>query len=1009
MQTAYHDVWQCLVDAGEIKDGTVNAVTLSVRFFLADTEVPLLAYPSSSKPVVVEITADGSLLCDMAQELVSSAPFFSQKHQCHTILMTASSAQKIYQIAVELTASHEVARFGCLLETFPLGLTPYGQIKEILGITAFTSISRETEKMNEEAALYVKTLAMDNVQISGNCLIIKNISTLFNRPAPYWREIIPYFGSWTDTWVGPITQGTVFTDAHGHRAYEIVQNSLPATPIPIHYFMDPDRWSIPVSQTAWVNPNSGFGIAANYWFRRLLMRLSVQVFDMQNMVMKAQLSEPTFDITGDVHPTDPSSWDSGADQLTIYFDRQINPATIPTIWRIFETQTRVTGLDPVNTTADPRGILAQEASIGVNCTMCLLVLKDDFTFDSDKDLIIPLTIVGNDGQPYYPFITDFFPKGLAVMYPFAYILTYKWIQSPQTTLIDSSIPAALRAQQVTGQGWVMCLERIDMVSGRSVEQILLKSNDYFRFNASLPACHQDWKTYRTIDKNSLAQYSKYQYGQHPPSLYKYPASVALPKKGSGDYPTLAGLASISAQLLTVHNGAEQPWLINPLTGYLESAGFSLHPFTFPSNLSLDSANEIIYTTFDFQGRSHYGSYPFMHLCIGDGLVPTPWSTSLDVQNVSGGQVLIRRAKIRNNLLRDLMTKITLNVPPPEKLWRSDILWLSLTPQDEIFTEPAPVETIEVIDRTEGWSTIFDSWNRFSHRGADQPANATELTSWIYDEVDDRIRSTVNSATYIGFYSVLPEDDYEMLVKVSSNAADNDYIGVVIACYTDEDGREHTLSALRFNEALGGGTNNSWAIFDNFGQNFGVDDPTPSRVVIASDPTTSLIPAASGANWSTIYPNGTWIKVKRKGNLIQAWTTQFDSNIIIPESLLEVDLTDLSQPTLARFNQPCSWGIAAYSQSDAQYTDLDMKVFSRTFLEPEQPDTSVWKKSITFPDHLYPGESVDFWIKIAPPIPTTPEEAALNREPLVLYFDAVFNRQTILHGYQTMLSAEILGY
>lgn len=107
--------------------------------------------------------------------------------------------------------------------------------------------------------------------------------------------------------------------------------------------------------------------------------------------------------------------------------------------------------------------------------------------------------------------------------------------------------------------------------------------------------------------------------------------------------------------------------------------------------------------------------------------------------------------------------------------------------------------------------IFNKWGRFSHNFSEsQPANVTETQSWLYDESTGDIKSTVNSVTHIGFYSQEESDNYELDVKFTSTAADNDRIGVVIAFKRDVNGREHTLTALRNNES-----NDTWSIWYNY--------------------------------------------------------------------------------------------------------------------------------------------------------------------------------------------------
>lgn len=206
--------------------------------------------------------------------------------------------------------------------------------------------------------------------------------------------------------------------------------------------------------------------------------------------------------------------------------------------------------------------------------------------------------------------------------------------------------------------------------------------------------------------------------------------------------------------------------------------------------------------------------------------------------------------------------------------------------------------------------VFNTWGRFSHNDTEtQPASATEITSWSYDAGTDTISSTVNSSTYIGFYSLNKYDNYEMDLKLTSNVADNDRMGFVIAFMTDDTGREHTLSAVRNND-----TNPmTWAIIYNYYR---------SDEWIVSDGST-IIPSTVDT-WAT-YPDGTRIKVRREKDLIQAWSTQVDSATFVPESLLEVDLS--SDTRLEKFRGSQAYGYSAASQDNSTFSDINFVVFS----------------------------------------------------------------------------------
>lgn len=97
--------------------------------------------------------------------------------------------------------------------------------------------------------------------------------------------------------------------------------------------------------------------------------------------------------------------------------------------------------------------------------------------------------------------------------------------------------------------------------------------------------------------------------------------------------------------------------------------------------------------------------------------------------------------------------------------------------------------------------VFDSWYRFSHNASDNyPASAAETLTWTYDPNTDSIKNTTNSGTYIGIVSNEAVGDYTCQIVVNSTSGDDDWIGVVFAFVKDENGDEHTLSALACGDA-----------------------------------------------------------------------------------------------------------------------------------------------------------------------------------------------------------------
>ncbi len=307
--------------------------------------------------------------------------------------------------------------------------------------------------------------------------------------------------------------------------------------------------------------------------------------------------------------------------------------------------------------------------------LAVIVLRDDFSFEGHKDTITRIPITGDDSYEYLMEDGVVWPKGIAIMYPYAYVLAYHYHQSPADPIHDPLLEAP-GVGDLEGDGWQMCLYRIDLLAGLVTGPIPLKSEDYFPFNYGLPAAYTDWKSLMSRETKEISEFAKYRYAST--ETWDIPVSEDLPMSVLGEVPSLAGIFSVSGQLLAVHNGTGVLSVINPVTGYLELSGFSLFPFSTPFNqsVSVDDRNDTVYTTYVFQGKVFQSTHPFMHLCIGDGLPSSPFSTSLDIQDASFGTTLIRMAKVHNNLVRDEISNITLSVPSEDDLPHSGMLWLS---------------------------------------------------------------------------------------------------------------------------------------------------------------------------------------------------------------------------------------------------------------------------------------------------------------------------------------------
>ena len=244
-----------------------------------------------------------------------------------------------------------------------------------------------------------------------------------------------------------------------------------------------------------------------------------------------------------------------------------------------------------------------------------------------------------------------------------------------------------------------------------------------------------------------------------------------------------------------------------------------------------------------------------------------------------------------------------------------------TVSDDVIIRNLPRVTRITNAFTIGQSTIFDTWLRFSHSGSTAyPAIASELTAWSYTEETGSIASTLNSGSYIGFVSNDEYQDYVIQSKITSADADNDRLGIVIAFYKDTAGlygaagREYTLSAIRNQDQAVDHQTDAWAVTYNYLQGDGQ--------IIANG--SAAIPYVGVSNWNTFLPRGTTIRVERSGDVITAYSTDPNSEVL--KGGLTVDVsTSAFGGVLNKFMGSSQIGVSCFSQGGAAFSELNISI------------------------------------------------------------------------------------
>lgn len=212
--------------------------------------------------------------------------------------------------------------------------------------------------------------------------------------------------------------------------------------------------------------------------------------------------------------------------------------------------------------------------------------------------------------------------------------------------------------------------------------------------------------------------------------------------------------------------------------------------------------------------------------------------------------------------------------------------------------------------------MFNKWYRFSHSGSNYPANADELQGWALT-ASKELTTTINSGTFIGFVSPDKYINYEIDTRIYSNNNDDDAGGIMIA-FNKED-KEYSLAVMR----CLGGWNFGWKMVFNYNQ--GASETVISNkahtvkfgdglyhTVADKAPFNVTPPYVANGGWSKAENAlGTRIKVVRNGDIITAQCSDFGSNVLLPDSLMTVNLADY--PALAPLRKPASYGYCNISQ------------------------------------------------------------------------------------------------
>lgn len=256
--------------------------------------------------------------------------------------------------------------------------------------------------------------------------------------------------------------------------------------------------------------------------------------------------------------------------------------------------------------------------------------------------------------------------------------------------------------------------------------------------------------------------------------------------------------------------------------------------------------------------------------------------------------------------------------------------------------------------------IFNSFKRYSHGTTpvdpqtivpsnNIPGNPSQTNSWAYDTLTNRVNSTFNTGSVIGFFSNEKFDRYVHTVTVGSTALDNDFIGIVLAFVEDPNDmvtnyayglnpgdfnwlinvtsplipNQHVISLFRNRN----GSTNSYAIFYDKGK-------LTERKILDGSALSGLYNTT--ANWNGVTVD---LGINRMGDSILVQTSNY-SDAPGGKGILRFDLLlNLnSDPDLIKFKGKQYYGYAAQSQADAYFSNISFSGSSNVIYDLRQGNT-----------------------------------------------------------------------
>lgn len=258
----------------------------------------------------------------------------------------------------------------------------------------------------------------------------------------------------------------------------------------------------------------------------------------------------------------------------------------------------------------------------------------------------------------------------------------------------------------------------------------------------------------------------------------------------------------------------------------------------------------------------------------------------------------------------------------------------------VVTTDAELNTM--LSTQEKMADVFNSWKKISRGcwndaalrasvGFSDTAIQSELDGFTYDAATDKIKSSADTFSLVGFISPTAYDNYVLDVILRSDSTwQNDPLGVIVGYVMDADGTTHTLSIMRnlwYPSYSTYGAVDVVVDYNTVGQTLIKTQRAGLKWVDGSDATgdmTSTAPAYAIKPWAQAV-NGCRLKVTRAGDTFTVETTQYDETAFVAAAKFTFTLND--HASLARFKGPQRYGYAAISQDYAVW-DVQLRPGAR---------------------------------------------------------------------------------